>query len=322
MKDSFQKLLENKNSTLILLPSEPDIDPAAAGLSLYLYLKQQNREVSIACPSPMRVIHNQLIGVDKINNQLGNKNLVVKLSDYNPDNIDTVIWDIVNGEFHLNVVTKNNATPPQKEQVKLDYHGVGSDFIILLGGREAIHFPILTDEHALEAPTGNGDTPKIQIAHIGTEDLQIESRHHIISLAQPASSVSELIAGFLDFSEGNIESDIASNLLTGIYEGSGNFTSNFVSANTFEIVATLMKLGAKLQKQQLPQQAQEPQPLAQRFQQMKVQTMPTGGQFMQGAAPFTNQTPGENTETPEGESVNPPVEWTQTPKIYKGTSVS
>lgn len=308
MKDSFQKLLDTTNSMLIILPSEPDIDPAAAGLGLYLYLKQRKQNVSIACPSPMRVIHNQLVGVDKINNQLGDKNLVVKLASYNPDNIDTVIWDIINGEFHLNIVTKTNATPPQREQVQLDYRGIGSDFIVLIGGSTPNHFPILTDEHVFESPSTNGDSKKIQIAHIGTQDLQIETKHQIISLARPASSISELVTSIIDTQQ-DLEADIASNFLTGIYEGSNNFTSNFVTATTFEMVATLMKKGAKLQRKQEPQQQPK-------------QTQDPQSQFMQGAAPLANQNPAEQTESPEGETINPPKEWTQTPKIYKGTSVS
>lgn len=304
MKDTFKKLIENKNSTLILLPNEPGIDPVAAGLGLYLYLRQQKHDVSIACPSPMRVIHNQLVGVDKITDQLGNKNLVVKLTDYNPDNIDTVIWDIVKGEFHLNVVTKKNSTPPHKDQIKLDYQGIGSDFLVLLGGREPGSFPVLTDEHALETPVSNNES-KIEIAHIGTHDLQVESRYNVISLAQPASSVSELIADIIDIAELEAETDIATNLLTGIYEGSSNFTSNFVSASTFEKVAALMRMGAKLQQQNgqhlAPQPSQQPRKLD---------------------SPLPNITLGDYKEVPVGETVNPPKEWTQAPKIYKGTSVS
>jgi hypothetical protein len=321
MRESFQKLLDAAKTTLILLPSEPDVDPTAAGLSLYLYLKSKQHQVSIACPSPMRVVHNNLVGVDKISSQVGDKNLVVKLAGYNPDNIDTVIWDIVNGEFQLNVMTKTDATPPQREQIKLDYHGIGSDFVVLIGGRESKHFPLLSDEKLFNAPAENGENKAPQLVHIGIEDLQVADKHNIISLAQPASSISELVASLFDDLAKDIESDIASNLLTGIYEGSANFTSQYVSANTFETVAALMKQGGKVQKKQEPQKQR--QSTRQNFPRMRMPNMPIGqGQFMQGAAPLAQQTPGEYTETPEGETAKPPKEWTQAPKIYKGTSVS
>ena len=98
MDNSFKSLLEEAKSILILLPLRPFFDQVAGGLGLYLALRE-SKEAAISSPSEMVVEFNRLVGVNKVTNELGNKNLVIKFSDYQATGIERVSYDIENGEF-------------------------------------------------------------------------------------------------------------------------------------------------------------------------------------------------------------------------------
>lgn len=324
MEQSFKSVVEAANSILILLPKEPTFDQVAAGLSLYLGLEGMptqtgNKELIISCPTQMRVLFNRLVGVDRITDEIGSKNLVLSFLDYPAENIEKVSYDVENEQFKLTVVPKNQTEPPKKDQVHATYSGVSADTVVLVGGARPENFPpLLTDELA-----------EAKLVHVGISDIQAPAGRNIISLARPASSISEVVAEYLKVFEGAINADIASNLLSGIHEGSENFNSKEVSATTFKLAGELMALGGKYTKKE------EFKPMATNFglPGMQMSSMPAGVlpampmpmplRAMPNAAKLDDQNPEEETaEAPQMETVNPPKSWLKTPKIYKGTSVS
>ncbi|MEK7111768.1 MAG: hypothetical protein AAB875_00410, partial [Patescibacteria group bacterium] len=86
-------LIESSRSILILLPTKPYFDQVAAGLALYLALRE-TKETIIASPSPMLVEFNRLVGVNKVTLELGNKNLSIRFSNYRANDIEKVSYDI------------------------------------------------------------------------------------------------------------------------------------------------------------------------------------------------------------------------------------
>lgn len=278
MDKSFKNLIEAAKSILLLLPANPNFDQTAGGLALFLALKDK-KQTTIACPTPMVVEFNRLIAVDKITKELGNKNLVISLADYNPDNLEKVSYDLEeNGEMKLKIMTKPGGVPPREDQVKLTYTGVSADLVILIGGVDQTSFPDLTS---------NKDLAEVRLAHIGTEGAKIEGKD-AISLARPASSISELIGALIKESGLEVDADMATNLIMGIEEGSKNFTDASVTGETFSMVGELMKLGGK-----------------------RAGAVPPKGMFPPGAIP--GEIPGQGGQVPQS--------WFD-PKIYKGTSVS
>lgn len=233
MEENLFNLLESSNSILILLPSKPYFDQVAAGLSLFLTLRQE-KEVAIACPSDMTVEFNRLVGVNKITKELGNKNMVVQFVDYKALGIERVSYDIDDGEFKLTVIPKAGVRPPNKDQVVISYSGVSADTAILIGGANTSHFPELARKE-LEV------TRKI---HVGIRELQ-GADSGIISLTQPSSSDSELVATLIKQSGKSIDEDVATNLISGIESGSNHFSSQQVTAETFQLLADLMRAGGK-----------------------------------------------------------------------------
>ncbi len=293
MDNSFSKLIDSASSILVLLPTKPYFDQVAAGLSLYLSIHDK-KEVAISCPSPMTVGFNRLIGINKITSELGSKNLTIKFAGYDATNIDKVSYDIENGEFRLTVVPKTGSFAPQKEQLDLSYAGISADLVILVGGANDSHFPILESEELSGA----------KIAHVGTRVLS--SNREVMSFAKPGASTSELITNLIKENGLSLDTDIATNLVMGIEEGSSNFASSEVTPDTFETFAYLLRNGGqrlprtKLSPINFPPGAIPAQPFGQ-----KVSQVPQVEPVL------------EQVEKKEELVENPPDDWLQ-PKIFKG----
>jgi hypothetical protein len=285
MENSFKLIIDQSKSALILLPVKPYFDQVAAGLSLYLAIRT-DKEVSISSPSPMIVEFNRLVGVNKIAQELGNKNLIIRFEDYKASDIERVSYDIENGEFRLTVIPKPGVSAPQKEQAQLSYTGISSDTIFLIGGLNDSHFPALS----------SSDLAGAKLVHIGPRPLSLSSGKSVISFARPASSCSELMASLIKESGLKIDSDIATNLVLGIEEGSNKFSGSDVTAGTFQLFAELMKSGGKRLGESSYTKRYE-----------SLQSVPV-------------QVPQRKDVKKEDEK-GAPKDWLQ-PKIYKGTSIS
>jgi hypothetical protein len=305
MENSLLSLIDSTASVLVVLPTKPYFDQVAAGLSLYLSVHDR-KEASIFCPSPMTVGFNRLIGINKVSQELGSKNLTIKFAGYDATNIDKVSYDIDNGEFKLTVVPKNGLAAPQKEQLNVSYAGVSADLVILVGGANDSHFPILMSDELAGA----------KIAHIGTRVL--DSKREVMSFAKPGATTSELVANLIKENGLTIDADTATDLVMGIEDGSANFTSSEVTPETFETFAYLLRSGgARMPKIKLSPMGFPPGAIP-----TKPFRAPTIQQPVTPMAQIETQpeavVPEAGDESP---GIDPPSDWLQ-PKIYKGTSVS
>lgn len=286
MDNSFSSIIESANSVLILLPTKPYFDQVAAGLSLYLSLKKQ-KEVNISCPSEMIVEFNRLIAIDKISTELGSKNLTIKFPDYNASDIERVSYDIENGEFKLTVIPKPGFLSPKKEQLEIYNSGISADTVILVGGGNITHFPLVTTK----------DFSNSKLIHIGTRDIEHDG---LMSFSRLSSSVSEIVTSLIE--EGNfyLDPDIATNLIAGIEEASKDFKGPEVTADTFQKIANLMKSGGRRIT----------------FEKEEVIGNYPPGSIPQG--PYKNDV---NLEEKRAQEKKTPPDWLA-PKIYKGNTVS
>jgi hypothetical protein len=235
----------------------------------------------------MLVEFNRLVGVDKVTSDFGNRNLVIKFSDYKATDIERVSYDIENGEFRLSVIPKPEINPPDKQQVKISYSGISADLVILVGGANETHFPEISGK----------ELAGVAKLHIGTRQLAVSAGQEILSFAGQASSICELTYALLKQSGIELDTDIATDLLLGIEVASNHYSSDGVSADTFQTVADLLRAGAR-RAQREPRQS-----------------------FPPGAIP--GEPIQEKPQEPQvgEEDKNPPKDWLG-PKIYKGTSIS
>ena len=293
MSGTLSTVLTESGTILIVLPQNPKLDDVAAGLSLYLSLKDQ-KQADIYCPEAMRVEFNRLVGVNKIKTEAGNKNLVIKFANYKATDIERVSYDIENSEFKLTVVPKENAVAPNADQVVSSYAGVAADTAFLVGGTSLSDFPIAQD-----------DLKDAKLVHFGTSAIDGAGASQIISLATPASSISETVYSLLKEAQTAVEADVATNLLYGIEDASAGFTSPATTASTFMAVSELMRAGGTRKS------AVE-----------AAQTMPQGAQV--GAQPNPVEALSQVQNQPQvapDQPQQPKQDWFG-PKVYKGTTVS
>ncbi len=310
MENSFKNVIDQSRTLLVLLPLKPTFDQVAAGLGLYLILRD-SKDTQIYSPSPITVEFNRLIGVNRITQELGNKNLIIRFVDYRASDIERVSYDIENGQFRLTVIPKQKITPPSKDQVELNYSGVSADTVIIIGGENEGNFPAISTKELVGA----------NIVHIGTQDIRLSSNKSYISFSRPASSVSEVVASLMKESAITWDQDIASNLLMGIETASNNFTDRSVSADTFAIIAELMRAGGERLSSQTKASSSNFPPGAIPGTQWKTQTQPQVSTQAQAVASPKSQQPQVIDDTKELKEEEPPKDWLS-PKIYKGTSIS
>lgn len=295
MDEQFKQIVANAKSILIFLPTKPFFDQVAAALALFLALREE-KDTQIVSASPMTVDFNRIIGVNKITQEAGSKNLIIKFLEYNPKDIERVKFDLEDDKMvYLSVIPLPGKKAPAKDQVHLSYSGISADTVFLIGGLNNAHFPQLTK-----------DLAGAKLVHIGIKDIALTD-HHPISLARPASSVSELVYYFLKDSEITIDRDTASDLLMGIEDSTRNFTDSNATADTFMAIADLMKRGARrYQSQSVISPANFP-PGA-------IPQMPPGMPMppMQGQVPPGGFTPMQRPQMPPGQGAPMPYPPLQT----------
>lgn len=295
--DETQKIIQKANSLLLLIPANPRFDQVAAALAFYASAKESvngtenKKDITISCPTPMLVEFNRLINVDRVTQNPATKNLIISLTNYPPENIERVKYDIIDNTSQLAVIPKTGIQPPQQKQIDFNYSGIAAEVVILFGGRGENDFPALSKKEELAGA---------KIIHLGVHAIEIPDS---ISLASQSSSVSEVTYNILKNLDFPTPGDIATNLLMGIESATNNFTSRYVTAETFDTVADLLRAGGqRLPVSYRPQPARPPQDRSSsRTEEVESkEASPTGSQ--------------EGKETP-------PSDWFR-PKIYKGKTIS
>ena len=248
--DKFQEVLVNSGTILIVLPKDPPFDAVAAALSLYLSLSNYGKKLSVFCPSQMLVEFSQLVGVDRVGQELGNKNLTISLKDYPADNIERVSYNIENGQMQLAIIPKEGIEAPLPEQIVASYSGMSSAELVIFVGEG--------DDVALEEIVSIPHSVLI-LHNYKTHIPQIGRRRHTVEIVNGgASCYSELVGWLLIESNLPLDQDIAHNLMLGIAQATRNYTISAIRPETFELVAKLMRISGKIGSQPVQQQTQAP----------------------------------------------------------------
>ncbi|MBI2641686.1 hypothetical protein HYW87_03775 [Candidatus Roizmanbacteria bacterium] len=231
----IQEVLQKGTSGSIVLPANPTVDAIAAASALYLGLHKLGKTVSITCEEIKQ--KTDLIASDKIQSNMttGGDSLVVSFP-YTDGSIDKVDYNIQGNMFNLIVAPRQGFPKLEPNQVKYSYTGGLLDFIIVL-----------------DSPTLNslGTVYRDNEKQFQGRDIVNIDRHLTNSffgtinfVEKTSSSISELILKLLQNLQVEIDRDIATNLYAGIASATNNFTSYSVNADTFEHIATLLRMGA------------------------------------------------------------------------------
>src|SRR3989338_2167070 len=290
----FNDIIQKNSNGAIVLPANPSVDAVAAATALYLGLHKLGKSVTLACSSK---INYNFTASDKIQTQLSTAgdNLVISFP-YSDGAVDKVDYNIQGNNFNLIVTPRQGFPKLDPEQVKYSYTGGILNFVVIIDS------PTLNSLGALYSE----NEKQFQGKDIINIDRHLTNRFYgsVNYVNKTSSSISEMVLKLLQNLGVEIDRDIATNLYAGIAASTNNFSSYSVSADTFESVATLLRLGAMKKTLTRP-----PQPRT--FQPTK-QIVP----------PFNRQpdmvTPIEEVEKePKGSPTSTPQDWLK-PKIFRG----
>ncbi len=293
---SFQSQLNNVTNVLIVTKPNPSFDAVASMVSLALSFEKMQKKVTLFCPTPLTVEFGNLIGINKVAPQVGNKNLVVTLKGFAKSGVDKVSYNVEGDDFNLVVVPKPGVAPFDPQNIIYNFSGVDSQMVILV---DVQSLDQLGDFYQKEKEFFS----KTPIANVDSNNTNINyGQFNLTNTA--ASSCTEIAGYLLQYLKYQIDSDIATNVLYGLMKATNNLTEAKVRAETYELVGMMMRMGAR------------------RVQVMQFmgQQVLSGQPAIQPAAPSIPpqvQAPAPATVV---DAKNPPADWTQ-PKIYKGGSL-
>lgn len=342
----LKNLLPNAKNILIALPTNSNVDKLAAGLALFLIFEQQSKQVSVVCDDSIKVAQANLFGVDHIQKNLPQTeggNLILTLEGVaSPDGtvpaLEKLDWYAQDSNLNLVFhVLPNQAFQPVK--IVPRYSNERFDLIFVLG---AANLNSLGNVYQQNQQIFSG-------THIVNIDTQSENSNfgQTNILDKDVSSVSEITQNLIADLNLPLDTDIASNLLAGIFGETDNLTNAKASADTFIVIANLLRAGGKkpeVSKPQItpkvdlsaliPKSAPVPTDLLPQVQTQSVNEL-ANIPIVQDNQPITqfqaasnnqpvsdNQQPSPE-EQPSGEATiteTPEPDWL-TPKIFKGSSI-
>lgn len=243
----FPSKLASSKRILLALSKDLSVDSLASALAMALSLQKMGKTVSVVSEGTPLVSHSHLFGIGEVKNTVptsGEGNFVIKLDgvvdpsgqmntvpaleklDWNPEG------SALNLVFHV--------VPGQRfEPTNVTYGHERSGFELIITV-DADSLDELGQIYLKNAALFSKSTV------INIDNDPSNSQFGNINIVDPqASSLSEMTVQILKQLEVEMDGDIASNLVAGIYAATNNLTQN-VNPNTFAAVATAMQAGGKL----------------------------------------------------------------------------
>lgn len=239
----LKNTLEGAQGVMVVLPTNPNVDELITAAALYHSLLSVGKRARLVAPrvpsllSELKNLSQNLIPEsDHIQTELGNENLTISF-DYSEDQVDKVSYHIgeETGKFHLTIKPKPGFAPLNIDTVEFGYTGASADLIFLvnvssLESLEQLYFGY--EELYKNAPIVN-----INLGGTSLGALQVTPTHY--------SSLSELMTTTLLQLGLTIDDEVATSLLYGIEQFSQNLTAADTEPETFEVVAKLLRAGAR-----------------------------------------------------------------------------
>jgi len=232
----LKDLLGISQSVVVILGPSASPDQVASALAFVSALEQQGKTMVIVSPRELKGTAAQFDQVSQIQTQLGNRDLTVGF-EYHPEAVDKVSYHIdeASHRFYLVIKPQKGQPPLDTSTVEYSYTGAEADLLFLVGVQQ------------LES---------LEQLYFGYEQLYSDTPVVTFDSYQPSfgtinidgsglSSLSESMVRLLQQLEFQATPESATNLLTVIEEATEGFKAPITSAETFETVAYLLRLGAR-----------------------------------------------------------------------------
>lgn len=235
--EQLRSLLEQSQSIFVIFGESATIDHVAVALALQHGLQQAGKDVLLVAPQkPGRAEIEALLGLDQLVTDIGNQNLTVSFP-YHEAAVDKVSYHI--GEetqrFYLTVKPRKGAKPLDSSAVEFSYTGADTDLIFLVGvpqlsGLKDLYVGYEEVYETKPLVTINSFVPDFGTVHLDTSGT---------------ASMSEAILPMMRNLGLSLSTDTATNLLAAIEAITKGFQSLSTTAETFESVAELLRMGAR-----------------------------------------------------------------------------
>jgi len=305
MLERIKDLLAKNENIGIAVGKNPGIDEMAAGLSLYLALSEASKKVTIVCPTDPIVEVSSLVGVDKVKKSFeggANGDLLVSFP-YKEGEIEKISYTLEEGKLNILVKAGEDGLSFNEKDIEYKREGAAPGLVFVVGTPRISDLGTAFDMETLK------DSKIINIDYRpenqGFGDIPLIGRN--------ASSVSELMANFISSLSLKMDTDIASNLLTGIISATDNFQSPITSALAFEEASLLLKNGATRKNTSVLKQ----NIVADAFFSPKPEPKPSFVNASEDAEELIKKRLAK--EDKKVSEDNPPDDWLA-PKIYKGST--
>lgn len=233
----IQEEIQKARNILVTTHENPTEDSIGSTLAFYFGLTDLGKQVTVSCPSEIKVGFSDFIGVDRIVAEIGKKNFIISLN-YTEGSIEKVSYNINGNTFNLVIEPKQGFPPFSADSVRYSTQGAVFDLIftidtIHLGGlqklyekeKELFASKLIIN---IDCHTNNAQYGKVNAVDTG------------------ASSTSEVVAVILSGLGVKLTPDIATNLLNGIYGATDSFRNPSVTPRAFEVAAVCLRMGGRL----------------------------------------------------------------------------
>lgn len=230
------EILTPTQRILVMVGQEATADQVTAAIALATGLTGMGKQVDLISPVPLQDKFGHVAGVEQFGTELGNKDLMV-IFDYIPEAVDKVTYHIdeANQKFCLVIQPQKNHPPLDSTKVEYTLSGVETDLIFLVGVYSFDQLGALYEGQEQTFTSVTTVSLNSFESELGNIKLDVSGR----------PSFSE---GVLDLMNrlGMVIDDIsATNVLKSIEEATDHFTSLSTTAETFEMVAWLLRQGAR-----------------------------------------------------------------------------
>lgn len=252
---ALEKIFPTAQSFLIILRSNPSFDQAATALSLATLLQDAKKSCHLACEQNLPDSLKVLSGSTLVTQSVGNQSLDV-IFDYDENAVENVSYNIdqANKKFHLVIKPKRGHRGLDPTTIEYAQIGIDADVIFLIGVSSFDQMKAFYSQDELAFTRAHTIAVNRQVTSFAQTNIDTSGY----------TSNSEWLITLIGLWKLTITSDVATNILAGIESATDSFRHASVTADTFQIIAELMRSGAK-RLQLTPAQASSNSILAQAF---------------------------------------------------------
>jgi hypothetical protein len=232
-KDIILELLSGNESIGVIVGEDQSIDSVAAGLGLYLVLRNSGKNVQIISKKIPNVEVSSLFGVDQIKKSFDGLTKILTISvPYREGEIEKVSYNIENDKLNVNLFAENSGISFSENEIDYIRKGSSPQVIVTIG---------VASEEEL---SGFVDPKSVKTIHIDRNP--INPLLGDVALIDPSfSSLSEIVASLIMELSLGFDNDGFQNLMDGITHATRNFTLQTTSPFAFETAGYLLQNGAK-----------------------------------------------------------------------------